>query len=188
MGKLKLKGKSLGNICVILLVVLGIYYIVYHTDLFRLNVVEGLDSPPKPTSSKDEEDEEEEDDKGEDIKTKTTTIIKPLSSPKPAPKPSTPKPTTPKPLPPKPKSKEGFANISPAPVGGSAPCVNPLLPYAQNNCGPIDINQFFFDQIQFKPECCPSTYSSSMGCACMCPEQLRYLNSRGGNRTHPSLY
>lgn len=33
----------------------------------------------------------------------------------------------------------------------------------------------------FKPECCPNTYSSSSGCACMTVKQQQYLNSRGNN-------
>ena len=35
----------------------------------------------------------------------------------------------------------------------------------------------------FKPSCCPSLYSSSSGCACISPEQMKYMNQRGGNRT-----
>jgi hypothetical protein len=35
----------------------------------------------------------------------------------------------------------------------------------------------------FDPKCCPSTYTSSKGCACVSPEQMTYLNERGGNRT-----
>ena len=35
----------------------------------------------------------------------------------------------------------------------------------------------------FKPSCCPSFYSSSTGCACISPEQMKYMNQRGGNRT-----
>lgn len=85
-------------------------------------------------------------------------------------------------------NKEGFTQMHPAPVTGSASCYNPLLPYANNHCGPININKSFFDNIHFKPECCPSTYSSSSGCACMCPEQLKYLNSRGGNRSQVSMF
>ena len=42
---------------------------------------------------------------------------------------------------------------------------------------------FFFKQNQFQPECCPSDYSSSTGCACMSTEQLDYINMRGGNRS-----
>ena len=35
----------------------------------------------------------------------------------------------------------------------------------------------------FKPSCCPSLYSSSSGCACISPEQMKYMNQHGGNRT-----
>ena len=43
-----------------------------------------------------------------------------------------------------------------------------------------------FAKNKFKPECCPAPYSSSTGCACMTPEQINYLNTRGGNRTSDS--
>jgi hypothetical protein len=43
-----------------------------------------------------------------------------------------------------------------------------------------------FAKNKFKPECCPSPYSSSSGCVCMTPEQINYLNTRGGNRTTDS--
>lgn len=39
-----------------------------------------------------------------------------------------------------------------------------------------------------RPDCCPSTYSSSTGCVCETPEQAMYLNSRGGNRTFSTNY
>lgn len=42
---------------------------------------------------------------------------------------------------------------------------------------------FFFADNKFQPECCPSDYSSSTGCACMSNEQLDYINMRGGNRS-----
>ena len=41
----------------------------------------------------------------------------------------------------------------------------------------------FFDNTTFNPECCPSNYSTSSGCACMTPEQMKFLGQRGGNRT-----
>ena len=41
----------------------------------------------------------------------------------------------------------------------------------------------FFDNTVFNPECCPSNYSTSSGCACMTPEQMKFLGQRGGNRT-----
>ena len=37
-------------------------------------------------------------------------------------------------------------------------------------------------------DCCPATYSNSMGCVCATPEQMKYLNERGGNRTLNTLY
>jgi hypothetical protein len=33
----------------------------------------------------------------------------------------------------------------------------------------------------FKPECCPSVYSTSTGCACISPEQKTFFAERGGN-------
>lgn len=41
----------------------------------------------------------------------------------------------------------------------------------------------FFNNTNFNPECCPSNYSNSSGCACMTPEQLNFLGRRAGNRT-----
>ena len=46
----------------------------------------------------------------------------------------------------------------------------------------------FFDKTKFSPECCPSPYSNSEGCVCASPEQMKYLNERGGNRTLTSVY
>jgi len=43
---------------------------------------------------------------------------------------------------------------------------------------------------QFKPECCPSTYSTSTGCMCRNEVQDRFIQSRGGNksvRTQPNI-
>ena len=42
---------------------------------------------------------------------------------------------------------------------------------------------FFFKDTKFSPECCPGTYSNSMGCSCMSQAQFNYLVQRGGNRT-----
>lgn len=38
------------------------------------------------------------------------------------------------------------------------------------------------------PKCCPSSYSNGMGCHCISPEQMKYLNYRGGNRTFPTEF
>lgn len=50
--------------------------------------------------------------------------------------------------------------------------------------GQLDI----FATTPFKPECCPNTYSSSEGCACMTTEQYGYLQNRGGNNVPYSEY
>ena len=39
----------------------------------------------------------------------------------------------------------------------------------------------FFDDTKFDAKCCPSTYTSSNGCACMSDVQKRTIETRGGN-------
>jgi hypothetical protein len=45
-----------------------------------------------------------------------------------------------------------------------------------------------FDKNKFSPECCPAPYSNADGCVCASPEQMKYLNERGGNRTLTGEY
>ena len=45
-----------------------------------------------------------------------------------------------------------------------------------------------FANTEFKPECCPNSYSTSTGCACMTTEQYNYLVLRGGNNVPYSEY
>jgi len=45
-----------------------------------------------------------------------------------------------------------------------------------------------FANTPFKPECCPNTYSTSTGCACMTTDQYNYLILRGGNNAPYSEY
>lgn len=45
-----------------------------------------------------------------------------------------------------------------------------------------------FATTPFKPDCCPNTYSNSMGCACMTVDQYNYLRDRGGNNVPYSEY
>jgi hypothetical protein len=45
-----------------------------------------------------------------------------------------------------------------------------------------------FANTPFKPECCPNTYSNSMGCACMTGEQYNFLSFRGLNNVPYSEY
>ncbi len=46
----------------------------------------------------------------------------------------------------------------------------------------------FFATTEFKPECCPNSYSNSTGCACMTMPQYRYLQERGSNNVPYSEY
>ena len=45
-----------------------------------------------------------------------------------------------------------------------------------------------FANTPFKPECCPSTYSTSTGCACITGPQYNYLVTRAGNNVPYSEY
>jgi hypothetical protein len=45
-----------------------------------------------------------------------------------------------------------------------------------------------FATTEFKPECCPNAYSSSMGCACMTVDQYNYLRDRGSNNVPYDIY
>lgn len=61
-----------------------------------------------------------------------------------------------------------------------------VLAGQKNNVGtavPLENTMLMFKDNKFKPECCPSTYTSSTGCACISTDQTQYLNQRGGNRT-----
>jgi hypothetical protein len=64
-------------------------------------------------------------------------------------------------------------------------------PLANNVGGPIPLPEgemLIFQDNDFKPECChmPQQYSSSTGCACISVDQMKFLNSRGGNNTIPA--
>lgn len=45
-----------------------------------------------------------------------------------------------------------------------------------------------FSENKSSPECCPATYSTSMGCVCETKPQMKYINQRAGNRTHNSEF
>ena len=44
-------------------------------------------------------------------------------------------------------------------------------------------NLFMFRDNKVDPSCCPSTYSSDLGCVCTTKNQRTFINSRGNNRT-----
>ena len=76
-----------------------------------------------------------------------------------------------------------------APLVHSSGVMNNLYQSLQNNHGgPVPPKGLFlFQDNKFKPECCytPQQYSSSSGCACISPEQMKFIASRGGNNTIP---
>ena len=47
---------------------------------------------------------------------------------------------------------------------------------------------YMFANTEFKPECCPNTYSTGSGCACMTVNQYNHLINRGGNNVPYSEY
>jgi hypothetical protein len=46
----------------------------------------------------------------------------------------------------------------------------------------------FLATTPFKPDCCPSAFSTSTGCACLTMDQYKYLHERGGNNVPFSQY
>lgn len=66
---------------------------------------------------------------------------------------------------------------------------NHLDSYQYNSGPPIPLPEgemFFFKDTKFDTSCCPSTYTNSMGCACLSKKQFQYLTMRGGNNTVPN--
>jgi len=65
---------------------------------------------------------------------------------------------------------------------------NKLDSYKYHSGPPIPLPEgelFFFNNTKFDSECCPATYSSSQGCACLSQAQYNHLMMRGGNNTPP---
>jgi hypothetical protein len=82
--------------------------------------------------------------------------------------------------------KEGYTNLmgynsnnSTVNWGDPAPVMNYVPPSPDNPLSQGELNMFA--NTAFKPECCPTTYSNSMGCACINMDQYNYLITRGGN-------
>ncbi len=82
--------------------------------------------------------------------------------------------------------KEGYTNLmgynsnnSTVNWGDPAPVMNYVPPSSNNPLSTGELNMFA--NTPFKPECCPTTYSNSMGCACINMDQYNYLITRGGN-------
>ena len=49
-------------------------------------------------------------------------------------------------------------------------------------------SMFIFSKNAMSTACCPSQYTSDMGCVCLTPEQKKWMSHRGANRSAPSEY
>ena len=99
------------------------------------------------------------------------------------------------------KSKEGFSDLSDYNIqrkptstaswftpnltyNGSQPTDKGIQAIQNRPEQPIPLpknEMLMFANTPFKPECCPSTYSNSTGCACITGKQYNYLIQRGSN-------
>jgi hypothetical protein len=85
-------------------------------------------------------------------------------------------------------SKWGTPNLTIFP-GKPVPAAAQAIINRPNQTLPLPEGQLsLFDNMPFSPECCPNTYSSSMGCACMNSSTYNYLITRGNNNVPYSEY
>lgn len=89
--------------------------------------------------------------------------------------------------------QQGVPSSGPAmtgPKGKPSTWYSPLDVNSQGLSVPLKKGELsIFAKNPSKPECCSaSTYSTSTGCVCVTPEQMKYLNERGGNRTLTTQY
>jgi hypothetical protein len=71
---------------------------------------------------------------------------------------------------------QGFSGTPP--LLGSEPKDVPLKPYEMAN----DSELFAFQNNKISADCCPSPFSSDLGCVCLTDSQIKEFGSRGGNR------
>jgi hypothetical protein len=91
------------------------------------------------------------------------------------------------------KMQKGVPSAGPAMVGPPGDYSTWYTPLDANSQGlkvPLQAGELdIFAKNPSKPGCCSaSTYSTSTGCVCVTPEQMKYLNERGGNRTLTTEY
>jgi len=85
-------------------------------------------------------------------------------------------------------SQWGSPNITIMPGKGVPKAAQAIID-RPNQSLPLPEGQLsLFNNMPFSPDCCPNTYSNSMGCACMNPNTYNYLISRGGNNVPYSEY
>ncbi len=91
------------------------------------------------------------------------------------------------------KMQHGVPSAGPAMVGPPGEYSTWYTPLEANSQGlkvPLKKGELdIFAKNPARADCCTaSTYSTSTGCVCVTPEQMQYLNQRGGNRTLTSEY
>ena len=65
------------------------------------------------------------------------------------------------------------------------PLYNPNSTYEKVQIPLPEGQMFYYANNKFEPECCKnSSVSGSGGCACETEEQVKFLESRGGNKTY----
>jgi len=79
-------------------------------------------------------------------------------------------------------------NLTVTPGQPLSPGVQAILNRPQQPVPLPEGEMLMFANTEFKPECCPSVYSTSTGCACITSGQYNYLISRSGNNVPYSEY
>ena len=106
------------------------------------------------------------------------------------------------------RNNEGFQNYNGNP-GGAKGAYQPIGPYDSVKLNPGNGSSwrytapneplrglwpkfepgpdslFMFRDNQCKPECCGASFACDGGCVCTTPDQRKFINERGGNRTSP---
>ena len=85
-------------------------------------------------------------------------------------------------------SSWGMPNMVVTPGQKYDPAVKAFLDRPKQQLPLPEDEMVLFYNTQFKPECCPNTYSTSTGCACMTSGQYNYLITRGSNNVPYSEY
>ena len=81
-------------------------------------------------------------------------------------------------------------------LGSGAPPAHEIRPAGEDPYQSLPVDgkpgspksMFIYSRNAMSPDCCPSQYSSDMGCVCVTPEQRDLLAQRGNNRSAPSEY
>ena len=98
------------------------------------------------------------------------------------------------------KAKNRVASISTKPVitllGSGAPPAHEMRPAGPDPYQTLPVDgkpgspksMFIFANNAMSTDCCPSQYTSDLGCVCLTPEQKDMMSHRGGNRVGPTEY